>query len=181
MGSNGTPYSLGSVFGGTVAAPIWRAYMYRVMLGQPALGFPEPPPPPTSAVPDVVGMTSDEAIAALQAAGFNATVVEVDSLRPKGIVVDQSPAGGAQADLGLSVTLDVSNGKAPESAVPKVVGLSAGTARATLEDAGFVVKVTSKPVKDKKDDGIVLAQSPGGGDPAPKGTTVTITVGVKGG
>ena len=181
VGSNGTPYSLGSVFGGTVAAPIWRSYMIRVMDGQPALAFPDPPPPPTSAVPDVVGMTSDEAIAALQAAGFNATVVEVDSLRPKGIVVDQLPAGGAQADLGLSVTIDVSNGKAPESAVPKVVGLSAGTARATLEDAGFVVKVTSKPVKDKKDDGIVLAQSPAGGEPAPKGTTVTITVGVKGG
>ena len=42
VGSNGTPYSLGSVFGGTVAAPIWRAYMSRVMQGQPALGFPEP-------------------------------------------------------------------------------------------------------------------------------------------
>ena len=67
------------------------------------------------------------------------------------------------------MTIDVSNGKAPESAVPKVVGLSAGTARATLEDAGFVVKVTSKPVKDKKDDGIVLAQSPGRRRPRAEG------------
>ena len=56
------------------------------------------------------------------------------------------------------MTIEVSNGKAPESDVPEVVGLSAGTARATLEDAGFVVEVRREQVKDKKDDGIVLAQ-----------------------
>ena len=39
---------------------------------------------PRRRCPTWSGMTSDEAIAALQAAGFNATVVEVDSLRAQG-------------------------------------------------------------------------------------------------
>ena len=43
VGSPGNPYSMGHVFGGTVAAPIWVAYMSRVMQGLPSVGFPEPP------------------------------------------------------------------------------------------------------------------------------------------
>ena len=80
VGSNGNP--LGSVFGGTVAAPIWRSYMIRVMQGLPVLGFPEPPPPPTATVPDVTGLDREAAVAQLEAAGFNAAVTEVDSLEP---------------------------------------------------------------------------------------------------
>ena len=38
VGSPGNPYSMGSVFGGSVAAPIWVAYMSRVMQGLPAMG-----------------------------------------------------------------------------------------------------------------------------------------------
>ena len=84
VGSNGNPYTLGSVFGGTVAAPIWRTYMIRVMQGLPVLGFPEPPPPPTATVPDVTGLDREAAVAQLEAAGFNAAVTEVDSLEPSG-------------------------------------------------------------------------------------------------
>ena len=50
VGFPGTPdplslYFGGSVFGGTLAAPIWHDYMLRVMAGMPAEGFPAPPPP----------------------------------------------------------------------------------------------------------------------------------------
>ena len=118
VGSNGNPYSLGSVFGGTVAAPIWRTYMFRVMEGLPAEGFPDAPDTETATVPDVVGLTVDEAIAALQAAGFRATLVDVDSLEPEGTVVSQVPTGGGLADLGIAVRLDVSTGLEPEHRRP---------------------------------------------------------------
>ena len=177
VGSNGNPYSLGSVFGGTVAAPIWRAYMFRVMEGLPAEGFPDAPDTETATVPDVVGLTVDEAIAALQAAGFRATLVDVDSIEPEGTVVSQVPTGGGLADLGIAVRLDVSTGLEPSTGVPRVVGLATGVARSTLEGAGFEVQVRIEEVVDPTQDGIVLTQSPGADTPAPPGSTVTITVG----
>jgi membrane peptidoglycan carboxypeptidase len=179
VGSNGNPYSLGSVFGGTVAAPIWRAYMMNVMAGQPVEGFPEPPTPETSRVPDVVGMTADEAIATLQAAGYRATLRQVDSEETKGTVIAQAPDGGATAELGVAVLLDVSTGVTPTTEIPRVIRLTSADARATLEDAGFVVRVETRPVSDPKDDGIVLHQDPPAGTPAEEGATVTITVGSK--
>src|SRR5919106_159928 len=61
VGSPGNPYSMGSVFGGTVAAPIWVSFMSRVMQGLPAIGFPDPPKPPEGPVPSVIGMTKEKA------------------------------------------------------------------------------------------------------------------------
>jgi len=51
------------------------------------------------------------------------------------------------------------------------------SARATLQAAGFKVKVQTQDVSDPGLDGIVLSQSPTGDTKAPKGSTVTITVG----
>ena len=44
-------YFGGSVFGGTLAAPIWHDYMLRVMAGMPAESFPAPPPPQSGRCP----------------------------------------------------------------------------------------------------------------------------------
>ena len=53
-------HSLGeSVFGGTLAAPIWHDYMLRVMAGMPARSFPGPPRPHVRPVPDVFGLKSE--------------------------------------------------------------------------------------------------------------------------
>ena len=180
VGSNGNPYSLGSsIFGGSVAAPIWRAYMIRVMNGQAVLGFPEPPPPPTATVPDVVGLPREKAVTRLAAAGFNASIVEVDSLEPEGVVAAQSPAGGATIALGTSVKLEVSTGKPPKTEVPGTIGLTESAARAALEGAGFVVEVVFEEVKDESKEGTVVRQDPQGGSPAAEGSTVTIVVGKK--
>ena len=180
VGSNGNPYSLGSVFGGTVAAPIWRSYMVRVMQGQSAEGFPEPPPPPTGRVPNVVGLEKERAIIRLQEAGFNVSIVEVDSSEPEGIVASQSPAGGTTADLGIAVRIEVSSGKAAGSEVPGTIGMPEGAARAVIEGAGFVVNVVYEQVKEEPKAGKVVRQDPPGGTAAGRGSTVTIVVGRKG-
>jgi eukaryotic-like serine/threonine-protein kinase len=124
-------------------------------------------------------LTADDAIATLQAAGYRATLRQVDSEEAKGTVIAQAPAGGATAELGIAVLLDVSTGVTPTTEIPRVIRLTSAEARSTLEDAGFVVRVVTRPVVDPKDDGIVLHQDPAAGTPAEEGATVTITVGSK--
>jgi penicillin-binding protein 1A len=182
VGFPGTPDSLslyfgGSVFGGTLAAPIWHDYMLRVMAGMPAESFPAPPAPQSGAVPDVVGQRSEHAQNELAKANFTPLVEVVDSAVPKGTVVAQTPAGGTSLELGGLVTIQVSSGVPSKVKVPDVVGLSRTDAKAALETAGFVVEVVSKHVSDPHNVDVVLDQQPPGGTKLLQGSTVTITVG----
>ena len=182
VGSNGNPYSLGSVFGGSVAAPIWRDYMARAVNGMPVEGFPEPPPPPTATVPNVVGLTQGEGHRpprrkpASTCRSWRST-----RSKPEGIVAAQSPAGGATVDLGIAVKIEVSSGKPPKTEVPGTIGMPEGAARAAIEQAGFAVEVVYEQVKDESKVGEVVRQDPPGGTPAAEGSTVTLVVGKKGG
>jgi eukaryotic-like serine/threonine-protein kinase len=127
-------------------------------------------------IPTVVGETFESASSQLQGAGFAVARQDVDSEQPKGIVVRQSPAGGAQASRGATVTLSVSKGP-KESSIPDVTSQDEATASATLEGAGFDVVVQDEETIDPSADGIVLSQDPPGGTKAAPGTTVTIFVG----
>jgi penicillin-binding protein 1A len=79
-----------------------------------AKGSPSPSPS-LATVPDVIGLTSGAASAALKRAGFVVSVVlrqECDPADPactyrQGIVWSQSPSGGRRAELGSSVTITV--------------------------------------------------------------------------
>jgi eukaryotic-like serine/threonine-protein kinase len=125
-------------------------------------------------VPSVIGLTFDQASATLQQQGFAVARRDVDSNDPKGNVVDQSPTGRAQK--GATITLSVSKGP-KQSTVPDVTSQDTGSARSTLQAAGFRVVVQQQDVNDPGLDGIVLSQNPTGGTKAPQGSTVTITVG----
>jgi serine/threonine protein kinase len=127
-------------------------------------------------IPTVVGQTFESASSQLQGAGFAVARQDVDSEQPKGIVVRQSPAGGAAASRGSTVTLSVSKGP-KESAVPDVTSQDEDAARSALESAGFDVVVQDEETTDPTQDGIVLNQEPAGGTRAAPGTTVTIFVG----
>ena len=74
------------------------------------------------------------------------------------------------------MTLSVSKGP-KQSTVPDVTSQDEGSARSTLESAGFKVKVQHQDVTDPGLDGIVLSQSPSPNSSAPQGSTVTIVVG----
>jgi membrane peptidoglycan carboxypeptidase len=177
VGSPGLPYSMGDVFGGTVAAPIWHTYMQNVMNGQPALSFPAAPAPAAGNVPNVVGMDLAAATSTLTTAGFSVSSTTVDSNKPKGVVVSQLPGGGSSASLGTIVHLDISSGTPGNASVPNVRGMSQSAAEVALETAGFVVKVETTIVTNPSQYGVVLSQSPGGGTTAAQGSTVRITVG----
>jgi eukaryotic-like serine/threonine-protein kinase len=127
-------------------------------------------------VPNVVGMSQDNAQSTLANSGFTVSTVEQNSDAPKGTVVDQSPNGGSEAPDGSTVTITVSKG--PETvSVPNVVGDSRQVAEQHLKDQGFQPNVVKQDTSDPTQDDIVVDQNPAGGSQAKKGSQVTIFVG----
>lgn len=123
-------------------------------------------------VPDVTGLSVDDAKAALADEGLKAEVVpgRVHSPEDKGDIARQSPGEGTEAAEGDTVKLTVSDGPRMID-VPDVVGKDVDEASDELEAAGFEVKVhRSFPfISDK-----IAGQSVDGGDQAPEGSTITI-------
>ena len=126
-------------------------------------------------LPDVRGLFYDQASAQLQAAGFGVKRNDVDSTEPANKVIDQLPVGNALVTQGTTVTLTVSKGP-PTVPVPDVTNLDLDTAKATLVQAGFKVKVVFTDTQDPTADNHVAAQDPAGLIDAKPGSTVTITV-----
>jgi hypothetical protein len=166
------------VFGGTIAAPIWHAFMVKAMQGWPVEGFESPPPPESGQIPNVVGLAIEEAEEILVEANFSPVVEEVLSFEEKGLVLTQAPAGGT-ARLGSLVTLTVSNGKGEPVVVPRVVDLPEFQAVKTLRQLGLVADVQYRSVNNPSLDGIVVDQVPigDGNKLVDVGATVTIFVG----
>jgi serine/threonine-protein kinase len=141
-------------------------------------GPPTPQPAPsTIEVPRLVDLTSSEARSTLRELGLRSTQRPVESTRPKGSVIAQSPRAGARLRKGQAVTLAISTGPALVS-VPDVVGLDEQSARNQLEAAGFEVEVVEQATDVVERDGVVLDQDPAGGASRPKGSIVTITIGL---
>jgi membrane peptidoglycan carboxypeptidase len=168
-----------SVFGGTLAAPIWHDFMIHALDGMPVESFEAPPVPARGRVPDVVGMASSEAQQVLVKANFTPIVEKVDSIEPVNTVVSQAPGGGASAVLGSAVKIEVSNGKGEPITVPQLVGLTEQTAVSRIENLGLVADVSYAEVSNRSQDGIVQSQVPLGNGTKilEEGDTVSIVVG----
>lgn len=126
-------------------------------------------------VPDLNGMTTQQASKALSQAGLslNQRVQEESSdSAPKGTVISQSPAQGAQVSRGTQVMITVSTGPSTVR-VPVVTNQQVDTARSNLESAGFTVLV--EEVDSAEPEGKVLQQSPSGSN-QPKGSQVRLEV-----
>jgi beta-lactam-binding protein with PASTA domain len=126
-------------------------------------------------VPDVTGDDLDSAKQELADAGLKVRIApeRINSEYDKGAVAAQSPRDGGEAAEGDTVTLTLSKG--PEMVeVPDVVGDSVDDAHQALEGAGFEVD------EDRGLLGLfgdtVKKQSVKGGETAPKGSSITITI-----
>jgi beta-lactam-binding protein with PASTA domain/predicted Ser/Thr protein kinase len=130
----------------------------------------------TARVPELQGQPRSAARKQLTGLGFDVTeeVTASDAIGDNR-VIGTRPASGQELDKGTRVVLVVSSGK-ERIAVPKVTGLTEDEARATLEPLGFTVATTEQETDDTTKVGQVLAQKPAGGT-APKGSSVTVTVG----
>lgn len=124
---------------------------------------------------DVVGLTEDEAIAALNEAGISFdTEREYSDLVEEGKVISQSIADGEALEENERVWIVISKGLEKVS-VPDVSDKKAEDAKVLLEAAGFTVKEEEEYSEDIEE-GMVISQDPAGNTEAAKGSTVTIVV-----
>ncbi|WP_098008211.1 Stk1 family PASTA domain-containing Ser/Thr kinase [Streptomyces sp. sk226] len=123
-------------------------------------------------VPDVTGLSVEDATAELEAEGLRAEVLpgRVHSTEVKGDIAEQSPGEGTEAAEGDTVELTVSKGPRMLD-VPDVTGRDVDDARSILEEAGFEVKV-DRPFLSFSD--TVASQSVDGGEQAPEESTITV-------
>lgn len=123
------------------------------------------------AVPKVVGKSQAEATQLLQD-DFRVDPRLVFSKQPAGTVVDQNPNAGERVPKGSTVIIKISQGQQLLD-VPNVIGHDQATAESILQSSGF--KVSVEQAESSQDAGIVIDQTPNGGQ-APKNSTVTIVV-----
>ncbi|WP_058270841.1 Stk1 family PASTA domain-containing Ser/Thr kinase [Olsenella massiliensis] len=122
-------------------------------------------------VPNVVGMSAQEATSALEAAGFSVSTKSAESDEvDKGHVIRQSSTD--KAAKGSTITITVSSGST-KATVPSVVGMSEGAAVSALKAAGFTAS-TSYEASSTVDKGTVISQSVTGS--ATRGSTIAISV-----
>lgn len=115
---NGKTYS--RVYGGTISAPTWKAFMDRALSGKPKAKLPTSIPAGLGGwkieVPDVVGQSSQDARHLINDAGMRYAVDDVryydENLEP-GTVVAQSREAGGSAGPGETLYIQLSTAKLP--------------------------------------------------------------------
>jgi eukaryotic-like serine/threonine-protein kinase len=149
-------------------------------VGSPVVVLVSSGPAPVK-VPDVTGQSLSAAEATLTNAGLTVGTVtkKTSATQAPETVLSQSPATGSSVKAESKVNLIVA--QAPrEISVPDVVGQSQTLAAVALGQAGFKPKTASAQTSEAAQVGVVLRQNPAAGSQAPKGSVVTITIGVLG-
>lgn len=126
-------------------------------------------------VPDLSGMSLDEARRTLEDAGLSlkgqVEEEESDSV-PAGQIISQNPAAGSQISKGTEIAVTVSTGK-KQVRVPDLKGLSLDEARSTLESMGL--RVEPNYVDSREPEDRVLSVDATGSE-VDEGSSVTVTV-----
>jgi len=137
-------------------------------------------------VPNVVGMTQEDAEDELNDAGFITEIVNVFSdTVPAGEVVSQDPEADTEVSPGSTITLFVSQGPEPVEGegegeeqltpVPNVVGMTQEAAEDALGNAGFVTEIVNV-FSDTVPAGEVVSQDPEADTEVSPGSTITLFV-----
>ena len=125
-------HRIGTVYGRSVAGPIWRQTMESLLAKAPVEGFPSPATTVltglTPPVPDVRGLGRDAAVTALLRAGYavriDPSTAAPDPLARVGQVADQSPPSGSAAPYGSEVVLTLTAGSNTQVVIPSSLPVS---------------------------------------------------------
>ena len=126
-------------------------------------------------VPEVVGMTKEDAIKALNklGLGYKAVTQSSDTVA-EDCVISQGNVGGSKVEKNSQIVLTISTGKEnKEVTVPNVKGKSEQEAKEAIEAANLVASVDYQ-YSDSVEAGNVIKYSPSGS--VAEGSTVTIQV-----
>ncbi|MGW9551690.1 PASTA domain-containing protein [Citricoccus zhacaiensis] len=124
-------------------------------------------------VPDLTGLTQDEAEATLQDAelALGPVTHEYSDTVEQGSVLSQSPAAADELRRNHAVSVVVSEGPQPV-AVPDLSGMTVEEATSELEAAGLQLEVSGSEHSASVEAGRIITQDPGEGDVLP-GSTLT--------
>lgn len=131
-------------------------------------------------VPDVIGLSEEEAVEALRARQFDVRIFDVPSPDPEGTVVAQVPRGGVLASPDARVRINVSSGEGTGEPserrveVPSVTGQQQTEALEALRAAGLQGEV--RFARSSQPRGRVLRQEPPAGNTVDQGSVVVLTV-----
>jgi beta-lactam-binding protein with PASTA domain/predicted Ser/Thr protein kinase len=125
-------------------------------------------------VPDVRGLSLDEARGVLEDVGLSVGKISKsdDPDAEQDEVISSDPAGGTEAEPGSKVNLEVGTGRVK---VPNVVGMTQSAAQNALSQAGLEYE-TSFQQTDNAKEGTVIGQDPNDGAPVDQGSTVKIVI-----
>ncbi|CAA9415259.1 MAG: hypothetical protein AVDCRST_MAG01-01-1876 [uncultured Rubrobacteraceae bacterium] len=153
----------------------------------PAGGAPEEQPkgadrarpgPKAVEVPAVEGLAAQEARERLAEAGFDVGVRHrEDPEESAGKVLEQSVAGGEEADEGSKILLTVGEGTGVVQ-TPNLVGLTYPQAEMELERAGLLLGGVSEAPSETVPPGVIVAQDPVPGTDLDPGSYVRLTTSV---
>lgn len=132
--------------------------------------------PRAGTVPAVVGMSEQQARVALENAGFDIGAVSPrESMRPRGEVLEVSPAAGQARTLPATADLVVSGGPSTLD-VPDLVGKQLPEARRALEQLGLRLGPISVDSTSLEAPSTVVGQTPGPGARVPSGGVVRVRI-----
>jgi serine/threonine-protein kinase len=133
--------------------------------------------PETVVIPNVLNQSERDATAALTGLGLLVNVQdEYSDTVPADQVIRTDPAANTEALLGDTVLIVVSLGPAPVE-VPNLIGMNQDQATAALNERRLEISVTTQPVADAAQNGLVIAQDPEAGEALLPGTTVNVVFG----
>jgi beta-lactam-binding protein with PASTA domain/tRNA A-37 threonylcarbamoyl transferase component Bud32 len=130
--------------------------------------------PPPRPVPDLKGLTAEQARTALQAAGFVVDIAQQsDETVPKDTVMSWNPQG--TQPKGTTITVVVSSGP-PTVAIPDLIHDDFADAADQLKALGLNVVRKDDYSDDEPNPGKVISTSPPAGSSVPKNSKVTVVV-----
>jgi len=132
----------------------------------------------TQKVPNLVNMTQEDAVAAIQETGWfevGEIKTEYSDSVEEGNVIDQDPAAGKSFAKGTEITLYVSKGEEPakDEQVPDLTDMTASEAEAELAKYNLVSKAGDGVYSEDVEVGHVAQQDPPAGTTIKAGDTVT--------
>ena len=127
-------------------------------------------------VPDVTGLSCDQATAKMKQKTLVATCQDQPSDQPKGEAFETQPAAGSTAAQNSSVTVLISSGP-QQVTVPPLVGETKQDATKALHDVGLKAAITQQvECLNAALDNTVASQDPAAGTPVDQGSFVNIVV-----
>lgn len=132
----------------------------------------------TEEVPNLIGLTENQARERLEALGFQlGRVTEEESSQVPGTVIRQSPVSGTELDSGSSVDIVIAKeAKNEQVAMPGLLGKTLAAAQNEIANAGLSVGNVTYEYSNDYPAGQVMQQQYGSGTSLDRGTSVSIVI-----